>query len=42
MAIGVSISGLIVVVFVAMGAEAVSVISMRPASLRERSQYASR
>ena len=42
MAIGVSISGLIVVVFVVMGAEAVSVISMRPASPRERSRYASR
>jgi uncharacterized protein len=42
MAIGVGTSGLIVVVFVTMGTEAVSVISMRPASLRERSRYASR
>ena len=41
MAIGISVSGLIVVVFVTMGAEAVSVISMRRASQRERSRYAS-
>jgi len=41
MAVGVSVSGLIVVVFVVMGAEALSVISMRPASQRERSRYAS-
>ena len=40
MAIGVSASGLIVVVFVVMGAEAVSVVSMRPASQRERRRYA--
>jgi uncharacterized DUF497 family protein len=42
MAIGPSASGLIVVVFLAMGVEAVSVISMRRANLRERSRYASR
>jgi uncharacterized DUF497 family protein len=40
MAIGISVNGLVVVVFVVMGAEALSVISMRPASQRERSRYA--
>jgi len=46
MVIGVGFSGLIVVVLVVMGAEAVSVIGMRPASPqhapispRERSRY---
>ena len=42
MAIGRSKRGLIVVVFVTMGEEAVSVISMRPASPLERKRYANR
>jgi uncharacterized DUF497 family protein len=42
MAIGRSKRGIIVVVFVTMGEEAVSVISMRSASPRERSRYANR
>ena len=42
MAIGRSKRGVIVVVFVTMGEEAVSVISMRPASPRERTRYADR
>ena len=42
MAIGRSKRGLIVVVFVTMGEEAVSVISMRQASPRERDRYANR
>ena len=38
--IGKNIHGVIVVVFVALGKEAVSVISMRPASRNERKLYA--
>jgi uncharacterized protein len=38
--IGKNIRGVIVVVFVALGKEAVSVISMRPASKNERKLYA--
>jgi uncharacterized protein len=38
--IGKDIRGVIVVVFVTMGKEAVSVISMRPASRNERKLYA--
>jgi uncharacterized DUF497 family protein len=38
--IGKDIHGVIVVVFVALGKEAVSVISMRPASRNERKLYA--
>ena len=41
-AIGRNIRGVIVVVFVALGVEAVSVISMRPASKSERKLYAER
>jgi hypothetical protein len=40
MGIGKNIDGVIVVVFVALGKEAVSVISMRPASRNERKLYA--
>jgi uncharacterized DUF497 family protein len=40
--IGKSISGVIVVVFVKLGVEGVSVISMRPASKNERRLYAKR
>ena len=40
--IGKSIRGVIVVVFVKLGKEAVSVISMRPASRNERRLYAER
>jgi hypothetical protein len=38
--IGKNIHGVIVVVFVALGKEAVSVVSMRPASRNERKLYA--
>ena len=41
-AIGVSIRGVVVVVFAQLGREGVSVISMRPASRDERSLYAAR
>ena len=41
-AIGKNIRGVIVVVFVTLGKEAVSVISMRPASRNERRLYAER
>jgi uncharacterized protein len=41
-AIGKNIRGVIVVVFVTLGNEAVSVISMRPASRDERKLYAGR
>jgi uncharacterized protein len=40
--IGKSVHGAIVVVFVTLGREAVSVISMRPASRNERKLYAER
>jgi len=40
--IGKNIRGVIVVVFVALGREAISVISMRPASKSERKLYAER
>jgi uncharacterized DUF497 family protein len=40
--IGKDIRGIIVVVFVTLGKEAVSVISMRPASRNERKLYAER
>lgn len=40
--IGKNIRGVIVVVFVTLGKEAVSVISMRPASKNERKLYAER
>jgi len=40
--IGKNIRGVIVVVFVTLGKEAVSVISMRPASRNERRLYAER
>jgi uncharacterized protein len=40
--IGKNIRGVIVVVFVKLGREAVSVISMRPASKNERKLYAER
>jgi uncharacterized DUF497 family protein len=40
--IGKNIRGVIVVVFVTLGKEAVSVISMRPASRNERRLYAKR
>jgi uncharacterized protein len=40
--IGKSIRGVIVVVFVTLGLEAVGVISMRPASKNERKLYAER
>jgi uncharacterized protein len=40
--IGKNIRGVIVVVFVTLGEEAVSVISMRPASKDERKLYAER
>ena len=41
-AIGKCVRGAIVVVFLALGKEAVSVISMRPASRNERKLYAER
>jgi uncharacterized protein len=40
--IGKNIRGMIVVVFVTLGKEAVSVVSMRPASRNERRLYAER
>jgi uncharacterized DUF497 family protein len=40
--IGKNIRGVIVVVFVTLGKEAVSIISMRPASRNERKLYAER
>ena len=40
--IGRNIRGVIVVVFVSLGKEAISVISMRPASRNERKLYAER
>ena len=40
--VGIGIRGVIVVVFVTLGKEAVSVISMRPASKNERKLYAER
>jgi uncharacterized DUF497 family protein len=41
-AVGVSIRGVIVVVFARLGREGVSIISMRPASRGERTFYAER
>lgn len=41
-AVGVSIRGIIVVVFARLGREGVSIISMRPASRSERKLYAER
>ncbi|QQO20004.1 BrnT family toxin [Bradyrhizobium diazoefficiens] len=41
-AVGVSISGVIVVVFARLGREGVSIISVRPASRSERKLYAER
>ena len=41
-AIGVSIQGVVVVVFARLGREGISVISMRPASRNERKLYAER
>jgi uncharacterized protein len=41
-AVGVSIRGVIVVVFARLGREGVSIISMRPASRSERKLYAER
>ena len=41
-AVGVNIRGVVVVVFVRLGREAVSIISMRPASRNERKLYAER
>lgn len=41
-AIGVSIRGMIVVVFARLGREGISIISMRPASRDERKLYAER
>jgi uncharacterized DUF497 family protein len=41
-AVGVSIRGVIVVVFARLGHEGVSIISMRPASRSERKLYAER
>jgi hypothetical protein len=41
-AIGVSIRGVVVVVFARLGREGVSIISMRPASRNERKLYAER
>jgi len=38
--IGMNVHGVIVVIFVALGLEAISVISMRPASKQERKLYA--
>ncbi len=40
--IGVSVQGVVAVIFFALGVEAVSVISMRPASRQERKLYAER
>jgi uncharacterized DUF497 family protein len=39
-AIGMNVHGVIAIVFVALGLEAISVISMRPASKQERKLYA--
>ena len=39
-AIGMNVHGVIAVIFVALGLEAISVISMRPASKQERKLYA--
>ena len=41
-AIGVSIQGVVVVVFARLGREGISIISMRPASRNERKLYAER
>jgi uncharacterized protein len=41
-AIGVSIRGIVVVVFARLGREGISIISMRPASRSERRLYAER
>ena len=41
-AIGISVRGIVVVVFARLGREGVSIISMRPASKDERKQYAER
>jgi uncharacterized protein len=41
-AIGVTMQGVVVVVFVRLGREGVSIISMRPASRSERKLYAER
>lgn len=41
-AIGVSIRGVVVVVFARLGREGISIISMRPASRSERKLYAER
>jgi uncharacterized protein len=41
-AIGVSIRGVIVVVFARLGREGISIVSMRPASRNERKLYAER
>jgi uncharacterized protein len=41
-AVGVSIAGVVVVVFARLGREGVSIISMRPASRNERKLYAER
>jgi uncharacterized protein len=41
-AIGVSIQGVVVVVFARLGREGISIISMRPASRSERKLYAER
>jgi uncharacterized protein len=41
-AIGVSIGGVVVVVFARLGREGISIISMRPASRTERKLYAER
>ena len=41
-AVGVNISGVVVVVFARLGREGVSIISMRPASRNERKLYAER
>jgi uncharacterized protein len=41
-AIGVSIQGVVVVVFARLGREGISIVSMRPASRSERKLYAER
>ena len=41
-AVGVSIRGVVVVVFARLGREGISIISMRPASRNERKLYAER
>jgi uncharacterized DUF497 family protein len=41
-AVGVSVGGVIVVVFARLGREGISIISMRPASRSERKLYAER